>query len=103
MATSLSLSLYQTHTVCLSLSIYIIYIKKFISYIYIHTHTLIFGASQVELVVKNPPANTGDIREVGSVSGLGGSPGKEKPGRLLFIGLHSQTLLKQLRMHAYIL
>ena len=31
--------------------------------------------SQVELVVKNPPANTGDIREVGSVSGLGGSPG----------------------------
>ena len=72
------------------------------------------------LVVKNPPANTGDIRKVGSVSGLGrspggghgdlpyrflpgGSPGTEKPGRLQFIGLHSQTLLKQLRMHAYIL
>ena len=77
-------------------------------------------ASQVVLVVKNPPANTGDIREVGSISGLGRSPGgghgdlpyrflpgespgTEQPGRLQFIGLHSQTLLKQLRMHAYIL
>ena len=27
------------------------------------------GASQVELVVKNPPANAGDIRDVGSMSG----------------------------------
>ena len=26
-------------------------------------------ASQVVLVVKNPPANAGDIRDVGSVSG----------------------------------
>ena len=33
------------------------------------------GASQVVLVVKNPPANAGDIRGVGSVSGLGRSPG----------------------------
>ena len=32
-------------------------------------------ASQVVLVVKNPPANMGDIREAGSVSGLGRSPG----------------------------
>ena len=33
------------------------------------------GASQVALVVKNPPANAGDIRDVGSVPGLGRSPG----------------------------
>ena len=33
-------------------------------------------ASQVPLVVKNPPANTGDIRDEGSVSGLGRSPGR---------------------------
>ena len=33
------------------------------------------GASQVVLVVKNPPANAGGIREVGSVSGWGRSPG----------------------------
>ena len=32
-------------------------------------------ASQVALVVKNPPANAGDIRDVGLVSGLGRSPG----------------------------
>ena len=33
------------------------------------------GASQVALVVKNLPANAGDIRDVGSISGSGRSPG----------------------------
>ena len=32
-------------------------------------------ASQVALVVKNLPANAGDIRDLGSIPGLGGSPG----------------------------
>ena len=32
-------------------------------------------ASQVALVVKNPPANAGDIRDVASIPGLGRSPG----------------------------
>ena len=32
-------------------------------------------ASQVALVVKYPPANTGDIRDVGSTPGSGRSPG----------------------------
>ena len=31
-------------------------------------------ASQVALVVKNPPANAGDTRDAGSVFGLGRSP-----------------------------
>ena len=64
-------------------------------------------ASQVPLVVKNPPANAGDIetrvRHEGSVSGLGRSPGrgmathssilawrlpwKEEPGELQSMGL----------------
>ena len=30
--------------------------------------------SQVALVVKNPPANAGDIRDAGLIPGLGGSP-----------------------------
>ena len=34
------------------------------------------GASQVVLVVKNLPANAGDIRHSGSVPGLGRSPGE---------------------------
>ena len=34
-----------------------------------------YGASQVALVVKNPPANAGDIRDVGSIPGSGRSPG----------------------------
>ena len=34
-------------------------------------------ASQVVLLVKNPPASTGDIRDAGSILGLGRSPGEE--------------------------
>ena len=32
-------------------------------------------ASQVALVVKNLPANAGDLRDMGSIPGLGRSPG----------------------------
>ena len=39
-------------------------------------------ASQVALVVKNPPASAGDIRDSGSIPGLGGSPGRG-PGKTL--------------------
>ena len=41
---------------------------------YVYTY---LGASQVALVVKNPPANAGDIRDTGSIPGLGRSPGGE--------------------------
>ena len=37
--------------------------------------TATLWASQVMLVVKNPPANAGDVRDVGSICGLGRSPG----------------------------
>ena len=38
--------------------------------IYIYTHTYIYiGASQVALVVKNPPANARDIRDAGLIPG----------------------------------
>ena len=39
-------------------------------------YQLYYQASQMMLVVKNPPANAGDTREVGSVPGWGRSPGK---------------------------
>ena len=35
----------------------------------------LWGASQVVLVVKNPPANAEDIRDAGSIPSLGRSPG----------------------------
>ena len=35
-----------------------------------------YRASQVALVVKNPPANAGDIRDAGSIPGLGRSTGE---------------------------
>ena len=60
------------------------------------------ASSQVALVVKNPPANAGNIRNVGSIPGLGRSPEEgmathssilawripwtEEPGRLESIG-----------------
>ena len=70
-------------------------------------------ASQVALVVKNPLANSGDIRDMGSIPELGRSPGgehnvcrfpwTEKPGRLQSIGLqragHDWSNLTC--MHAY--
>ena len=34
-----------------------------------------FGASQVALVLKNPPANVGDVRETCLIPELGRSPG----------------------------
>ena len=34
------------------------------------------GASQVALVVKNPPANAGDLRDAGLISGSGRSSGR---------------------------
>ena len=36
-----------------------------------------YGASQVALVVKNPPANARDVRDVGLIPGLGRSSGGE--------------------------
>ena len=36
---------------------------------------LIPGASQVALVVKNQPANAGDVRDSGLIPGLGRAPG----------------------------
>ena len=33
-----------------------------------------YGASQVALVVKNPPANAGDVRDAGSIPGTRRSP-----------------------------
>ena len=55
-------------------------------------------ASQVTIVVKNPPAEAGDVRDAGSILGLGRSPGgghathssilawripgREEPGRM---------------------
>ena len=62
------------------------------------------GASHLVLVVKNLPANAGDIRDLGLISGLGRFPGgghgnplqysclenpwTEEPGGLWSMGLH---------------
>ena len=41
-------------------------------------------ASQIVLVVKNPPANAGDPRVTGSIPGLGRSPGEGKDNPLQY-------------------
>ena len=43
--------------------------------------------SQMVLLVKNPPANAGDVRNVGSFPGLGGSPGGGHGNPLLYYSL----------------
>ena len=75
-------------------------------------------ASQVALVVKNPPANVGDVRDSGSIPGLGRSPGGGHVNPLQYSCLEnpmdrgswqsmvhgvakSQTWLKQLSTHAW--
>ena len=40
-----------------------------------HSNRVCSMTSQVVLVVKNSPANAGDLRDVGSIPGLGRSPG----------------------------
>ena len=44
-------------------------------YVFVHCLSLSSGASQVALVVKNPPANAGDTRVEGLIPGSGRSPG----------------------------
>ena len=48
-------------------------------------------ASQVELVVKNPPVNAGDIRDEGSILGLGRSLGEENGNPLQYSYLENST------------
>ena len=76
------------------------------------------GASQVALVVKNPPANAGEVRDVGLIPGSGRSPGggHGNPFRYFCLGnpmdrgawqapVHgvakSQTRLKRFGMHTH--
>ena len=76
--------------------------KRFFIYIYTHTHTHTHThtythihpsgpkrASQVVLVVKNPPANAGDIRDSGLIPRLGRSHGEGD-------GYHSSILAWQI-------
>lgn len=57
--------------------------------------------SQGALVVKNPPANTGDIRDAGWVPGLGGRPGEGTAPTAVFSpgGPHGRRSLEGLSRH----
>jgi len=77
------------------------------------------GASQVTLMVKNPPATAGDIRDMSSIPGSQRSPGGGHSNPFQYSYLEnpmdrgawqatvhrvtkSRTQLKQLRMHTHI-
>ena len=51
--------------------------QPMLSVLFSDTLPQIYGASQVVLVAKNPPANTGDARDMGWIPGSGRSPGGE--------------------------
>ena len=73
------------------------------------------GASQMALVVKDPPVNTGDIRDLGLIPGSGKFPGGGNGNPLQYSCLgnlvdrgatvhrvsRGQTRLKHLNMHAF--
>ena len=46
---------------------------------------------QVALVINNPPANSGDIRDAGLIPGSGRSPGKENSSPLQYSCLENPT------------
>ena len=50
-------------------------VDQVIDYQKIKDSETLLGASQVAVVVKNPPINAGDIRDEGSVPGLERAPG----------------------------
>ena len=50
---------------------------------------VVVRASQVLLVVKNPPANVGDIRDAGSIPGSGRSPGGGNSNPLQYSSLEN--------------
>ena len=47
------------------------------------------GASQVVLVVKNPPVGAGDVTDTGSVTGSGRSPGGSMATHSSILGLEN--------------
>ena len=49
------------------------------------------GASQVVLVVKNPPANAGDLQDTSLIPGLGRSPGRGHGNTLQYSCLENPT------------
>ena len=50
-----------------------------------------YGASQVVPMIKNPPANARDVRDVGSIPGSGRSPGRGRGNPLHYSCLESMT------------
>ena len=52
-------------------------------------HQQVIRAPQAEPGMKNSPANAGDIRNMGSVPGLGGSPGEENGNPLQYSHLEN--------------
>ena len=54
----------------------IISLKIFINMVVLTYVHKLCGASQVALVVKNLPANVGDVRDASSIPGSGRSPGE---------------------------
>ena len=54
------------------------FLKCFVSsslFLFLNWSIVVLGVSRVTLVVKNPPANAGDLRDAGSIPGSGRSPG----------------------------
>ena len=101
---------------CLSKSLDYLKVKLIPNYWDLRFLHIVWGASRVVLVVKNPPANTGGIRDMGLMPGLRRSPGGKHSNPLQYSCLEnpvgrgawratvsrvakSQTWMKRLSTH----
>ena len=62
----------------------------------------VYGASQVALVVKNLPANAGDVRDTGLIPGLGRPSGGGTAGKVImaFLLVYTKSCLRGLAVQA---
>ena len=63
----------------------------FLFHVYFTHMYIYYGASQVAREVKNPPACTGDVRDAGSIPGLGRPPGGGHGNTLQYSCLKNPT------------
>ena len=73
------------------LSLSLSFFSLYDTYYHLIGLTYYIRASQVALVVKNLPANAGDLRHVGSIPGLGRSPGGGHGNPLQYLCLENPT------------
>ena len=73
-----------TNALLTELHAYKIHVFLHVAIAHLFYYIIFIGASQVALLVKNPPAKAGDIRDMGLISGSGRPPGERHGNSLQY-------------------